>query len=213
MTVSSAARRRESAQHVRTAVDAVLPRLKTEEIDQLAADISELGARPQILLRAISLARALVDEQTPKHVLPALHLTGSGHGRVISPDEGARRLEKISELSPPETWAGSDLLGPEAIAERLGISRGTLHNWRRDGQVIALRKGLRNHVYPVRQFSDTGPLAGIGGVLSVIDNPDEAWEWLITPNRATRGEAPLVLLERGESELVHKAASSALDFA
>jgi len=45
-------------------------------------------------------------------------------------------------------------------------------------------------------------------------DPDEAWEWLITPNTYTDGdgELPLALLERGQVEAVRRAADSALDF-
>jgi hypothetical protein len=209
MTANAAETRREAARDIHSALDALLPRLEIEEMGRLASDLQHVARRPDMLLRVLSFARAMVDEQAT----PTLTLVGGGHGELIDEAEGARRLDAISENVPLEAWADSDLLGPEAAAVRLGVSRSTLHNWRRDGRVIALRKGLRNHVYPARQFAGTAPLSGIADVLAAMGDPDEAWEWLVTPNAHTEGDAPLALLERGQLEAVRRAADSSLDFA
>jgi hypothetical protein len=214
MTAKTAARRHEAAQDIHSALDALLPRLKSEEMGRLAADLIHLAARPQIFLKVMSFARTLTDE--PGHAgrrTPALKLVGGGHGELIDVREGVRRLDSVAESAVPESWADSELLGPEAMIEHLGVSRSTLHNWRRDGRVISVRKGLRNHVYPVRQFAGKAPLAGIAEVLGVIGDGDETWEWLVTPNAYTEGKPPLTLLERGQVEVVQRAADSALDFA
>lgn len=214
MTAKAANRRREASQEIHSALDSLLPRLKFEEVGRLAADLTRLAARPQIFLKVLSFARTIADEQGAGDTAAStLKLAGGGHGALVSEEEGARRLDAIAETAAPETWAASELLGPEAIIGRLGVSRSTLHNWRRDGRVIALRKGLRNHVYPVRQFAGKSPLAGIIEVLAVMADPDEAWEWLVTPNKYTGSEPPLALLERGQVEAVQRAADSSLDFA
>ena len=214
MTAKSADRRREASQEIHSALDALLQRLKFEEVGRLAADLTELAARPKVFLKVLSFARTMAAAQGDgAATVPTLKLVGSGHGALIDVEEGTRRLSAVTETAAPESWAESELLGPEAMVERLGVSRSTLHNWRRDGRVIALRKGLRNHLYPVRQFASKAPLAGIAEVLAVMADPDEAWEWLITPNTYTDGELPLALLERGQVEAVQRAADSALDFA
>jgi hypothetical protein len=214
MTTKAADRRHEVSQEIHSALDALLPRLKSEEMGRLADDFAHLATRPQVLLKVMSFARTFADEQG-RADLPArtLKLTGGGHGALIDVEEGMRRLDAVAESAAPETWAESALLGPEAIVERLGVSRSTLHNWRRDGRVIAVRKGLRNHVYPARQFAGKAPLAGIAEVLAIVGDGDEAWEWLVTPNTHTEGQQPLTLLERGQVEAVRRAADSALDFA
>jgi hypothetical protein len=194
-------------------LDALLPRLEFDELDALAADLAELAARPKVLLEVLSFARTMASVRSDAAVAPALKLVGSGHGPLISLSEGTRRLMAAAETAAPESWAASELLGPEAMVERLGVSRSTLHNWRKSGRVIALRKGLRNHLYPVRQFASKAPLAGIADVLAVMADPEEAWEWLITPNTYTDGEPPLALLERGQVTAVQRAADSMLDFA
>ena len=214
MTAKAADRRREASQEIHSALDSLLPRLKFEEVGRLAADLTQLAVRPQIFLKVLSFARTMADEQGGGDTAaPTLTLAGGGRGALIDVEEGARRLDTITETVSPETWAESDLLGPEAMIQHLGVSRSTLHNWRRDGRVIALRKGLRNHVYPVRQFAGKAPLTGIAEVLAVMADPDEAWEWLVTPNTYTEGEPPLALLERGQVEAVRQAADSSLDFA
>jgi hypothetical protein len=160
-------------------------------VGRLAADLTRLAARPQIFLKVLSFARMIAEEQAESDTAArTLKLTSGGHGTPIDEQEAARRLDAAAETVSPDTWAESEVLGPEAMIEHLGVSRGTLHNWRRDGRVIALCKGLRNHVYPVRQFAGKAPLVGIAEVLAVMADPDEAWEWLVTPNAYTEGEPP-----------------------
>jgi hypothetical protein len=214
MTANATERRREASQEIHSALDTLLQRLKFDEVGRLAADLTELATKPKVFLKVLSFARTMAAEQdadTP--MAPKVKLAGGGHGALIDAKEGARRLNAVAETTAPESWAESELLGPEAMVERLGVSRSTLHNWRRDGRVIALRKGLRNHVYPVRQFAGQAPLAGIAEALAVMADPDETWEWLVTPNTYTEGEPPLILLERGQVKAVQRAADSALDFA
>lgn len=214
MTAKAAARRHEAFQEIHSALDVLLPGLKSDEMGRLAADLIQLAARPQIFLKVMSFARTMADEQgLDDRTAPTLKLVGGGHGELIDVQEGVRRLDSVVESASPETWADSSLLGPEAVIKHLGVSRSTLHNWRREGRVIAVRKGLRNHIYPVRQFAGKAPLAGIAEVLAVIGDGDEAWEWLVTPNAHTEGKPPLTLLEHGQVEVVQRAADSALDFA
>jgi hypothetical protein len=214
MTAKATDRRREASREIHSALDSLLPSLKFEEVGRLAEDLSRLAARPQIFLKVLSFARTMAEEREGgDQAAPMLDLVGGGHGELIDEGEGARRVDAVAEKTAPETWAKSELLGPEAMRERLGVSRSTLHNWRRDGRVIALRKGLRNHVYPVRQFMNNAPLGGVAEVLAMMTDPDEAWEWLVTPNTYTEGEPPLALLERGQAGAVRRAAESALDFA
>lgn len=213
MTANATERRREASQEIHSALDAVLRRLKFEEVGRLAADLTELATRPNVFLKVLSFARTMsAARDDAAATAPSLKLTGGGHGALIDAEEGARRLDAVAETAP-ESGAQSEVLGPEAMVGRLGVSRSTLHNWRRDGRVIALRKGLRNHVYPVRQFAGKVPLAGIAEALAVMADPDETWEWLVTPNTHTKGEPPLTLLEQGQVEAVRRAADSALDFA
>ncbi len=214
MTTKATDRRREASREIHSALDSLLPSLRFEEIGRLAEDLTRLAARPRIFLKVLSFARTMADEQEGGgQATSVLDIVGGGHGELVGEREGARRLDAVAETTAPETWAKSELLGPEAMRERLGVSRSTLHNWRRDGRVIALRKGLRNHVYPVRQFVGNAPLAGIAEVIAVMADPDEAWEWLVTPNTYTEDEPPLTLLERGQVEAIRQAAESALDFA
>ncbi|RUX43066.1 hypothetical protein EN994_30185, partial [Mesorhizobium sp. M7A.F.Ca.CA.002.09.1.1] len=46
-----------------------------------------------------------------------------------------------------EDWAGR-VAGSTYLEEHLRIARSTLHRWQRRGEVIALRKGGRKHVFP-----------------------------------------------------------------
>ncbi|WP_202324782.1 antitoxin Xre/MbcA/ParS-like domain-containing protein [Mesorhizobium sp. 113-3-9] len=104
-----------------------------------------------------------------------------------------------------EDWAGR-VAGSTYLEENLGIARSTLHRWQRRGDVIALRKGGRKHVFPLAQFVDGRPVAGISDVLKQIGNPRLAWLWLTRPTAQLDGRIPIDLLRADEVSDVVEAA-------
>ncbi|MBA4010947.1 MAG: hypothetical protein C0481_03700 [Phenylobacterium sp.] len=140
-------------------------------------------------------------------------LQGAGVGPVVSAAKGSRLLDAITVDDEATDWAQSELVGAGALVERLSIARGTLDNWRKAGRVLALRKGLRNFVYPLRQFDRRWPVDGLDKVAEHFASAEEAWEWLVTPNRMTDGKAPIDALHAGEVQDVVRAAAGAFDYA
>ncbi|WP_363791469.1 hypothetical protein [Mesorhizobium sp.] len=118
-----------------------------------------------------------------------------------SPTAGPRKspsrplAERASELQSMliEDWAG-EVAGSTYLEERLRIPRSTLHRWQRRGEVVALRKGGRKHVFPLAQFVDGRPAPGIGEVLAAITNPRLAWFWLTRPSAELGGRIPIEML-------------------
>lgn len=104
-----------------------------------------------------------------------------------------------------EDWAGR-VAGSTYLEENLRIARSTLHRWQRRGEVIALRKGGRRHVFPLAQFVDGRPVAGIRDVLSLISNPRLAWLWLTRPSAQLDGRVPIDLLRQDQVDEVIEAA-------
>ncbi|TPL78557.1 DUF2384 domain-containing protein [Mesorhizobium sp. B2-3-13] len=104
-----------------------------------------------------------------------------------------------------EDWAGR-VAGSTYLEENLRIARSTLHRWQRRGDVIALRKGGRKHVFPLAQFVDGRPVAGISDVLEIIGNPRLAWLWLTRPAAQLDGRVPIDLLRQDRAEEVVEAA-------
>ncbi|RWO74672.1 MAG: DUF2384 domain-containing protein [Mesorhizobium sp.] len=104
-----------------------------------------------------------------------------------------------------EDWAGR-VAGSTYLEENLRIARSTLHRWQRRGEVIALRKGGRKHVFPLAQFVDGRPVAGIRDVLSLISNPRLAWLWLTRPSAQLDGRVPIDLLRQDQVDEVVEAA-------
>ena len=86
------------------------------------------------------------------------------------------------------------------------IARSTLHRWQRRGEVVALRKGGRKHVFPLAQFVDGRPVAGISNVQSLIGNPRLTWLWLTRPSAQLDGRIPIDLLRADQIEKVVEAA-------
>jgi hypothetical protein len=140
-------------------------------------------------------------------------LTGGGVGPVVSAAEGGRILDAITVDDNSVDWAESELVGAGDLVQRLEISRGTLDNWRKANKIVAFRKGLRNYVYPVRQFERLKPVEGLDLVAAHFAAPEEAWEWLVAPNRMTGLAPPIEKLREGDVTAVVKAAEGAHDFA
>lgn len=145
----------------------------------------------------------------PEHTL----LQGRGIGPVVSAAEGGRLLDAITVDENRSDWLESDLVGAGELVTRLKISRGTLDNWRKAKKIIALRKGLRNFVYPLRQFERRGPVDGLELVTPFFSTPEETWEWLVAPNRKTDDQPPIEKLRSGDVALVTSAAAGAFDYA
>jgi hypothetical protein len=140
-------------------------------------------------------------------------LQGSGIGPVVSAAEGGRLLNVIAVDDEAADWVESDLVGAGELSNQLRISRGTLDNWRKANKIVALRKGLRNFVYPLRQFERRKPVDGLDVIAPLFTSPEEAWEWLVAPNRMTGGKPPIDKLRDGDVALVKSAAEGALDYA
>ncbi|OBQ67704.1 antitoxin Xre/MbcA/ParS toxin-binding domain-containing protein [Mesorhizobium erdmanii] len=104
-----------------------------------------------------------------------------------------------------EDWAGR-VAGSTYLEENLRIARSTLHRWQKRGDVIALRKGGRKHVFPLAQFVDGRPVPGIADVQSLIGNPRLAWLWLTRPAAQLDGRIPIDLLRQDRIDEVVEAA-------
>ncbi|MER9933742.1 hypothetical protein [Mesorhizobium sp. M0088] len=165
-------------------------------IDAIHADLPGLASK---------FVRALAAE--------AARRSEAGIAGVINPpatplvDVEPPSLPKSDDLESMliEDWAGR-VAGSTYLEENLRIARSTLHRWQRRGEVIALRKGGRKHVFPLAQFVDGRPVAGIRDVLSLITNPRLAWLWLTRPSAQLDGRVPIDLLRQDQVDEVIEAA-------
>ena len=88
-------------------------------------------------------------------------------------------------------------------AKDLGISRTTLHNWRKAGDVIVLPKGKNRTAFPMLQFVDCQLLKGIKALLGIVDgNAKTAWRWLVKPHPDFDQSLPIHALISGDVEAV-----------
>ncbi|WP_353646456.1 hypothetical protein [Mesorhizobium sp. WSM2239] len=122
------------------------------------------------------------------------------------------RRSGIDELSGQVTtnWAGP-VAGPTFLERTFGISRSSLNRWQRRNYVVSLRSGGRKHVFPLAQFVDGRPAAGIVDVLSQFSNQRAAWLWLIRPNSELNGQIPIELLKQDRRDAVIEAARAQND--
>jgi hypothetical protein len=190
------------------AIEAKVHRLDMDALVRLAADLNVVLPDTAVTTpRQRPVAADHTGGGPTEHVL-----VGKGIGRVLPTVEGARRLNQITVNDDSTDWAESELAGAGEVVARLNVARGTLDNWRRGNKVIALRKGLRNYVYPLRQFERRGPIGGLEKVAPMFSSHEEAWEWLVTPNKMTDGKAPIDELQAGKLQTVLRAAEGALDY-
>ncbi|RWG87865.1 MAG: DUF2384 domain-containing protein [Mesorhizobium sp.] len=115
----------------------------------------------------------------------------TGPARPASRPLAERALELQSMLI--EDWA-SEVAGSTYLEEKFRIPRSTLHRRQRRGEVIALRKGGRKHVFPLAQFVDGRPAPGISDILAAITNARLAWFWLTRPSPELDDRIPIEML-------------------
>lgn len=162
-------------------------------IDAIHADLPGLASK---FVRALAAEAARRSEAGTTN-LPTALLADEAHLAPPQSDD----LESMLI----EDWAGR-VAGSTYLEENLRIARSTLHRWQRRGDVIALRKGGRKHVFPLAQFVDGRPVAGISDVLSLIGNPRLAWLWLTRPAAQLDGRIPIDLLRQDQIDEVVEAA-------
>ncbi len=132
---------------------------------------------------------------------------GEGLGALVSAAEGRERLSAYATPLKVEAWAGP-LAGPTELEREHGVARSTLHTWQKQGAVIGLLVGVRKHAFPVEQFIDGRPIAGLAQVLKIVGHPRTAWLWLREPNPGLAGASPLARLKSDAVDSVIEVARS-----
>ncbi len=176
--------------------------------DQLKAFAGAKSRLPDLVNRM--LAQTRTETKTPERIsLQGLGTPeiseGEGLGELLSEEEGRRRLDAYAKPSLLKDWAGPTA-GPVEIERALKIPRSTLHQWQRKGLVIGLLNGVRKNVFPLEQFVDGKPVAGIAEVMAIIDHPRITWRWMKTPHPLLGGAKPLTRLKQGRQDEVLRAA-------
>jgi hypothetical protein len=132
---------------------------------------------------------------------------GAGLGEILEKEEGRLALNAYAVAKRLEDWAGP-VAGASELRRDYGIARSSLNRWQHSGDVIALLKGTRKHVYPTDQFVDGRPARGLAEVNAIVSNPRLAWLWLSRGNAALGGKRPIELLKHDEIAKVVDAARS-----
>jgi hypothetical protein len=97
--------------------------------------------------------------------------------------------------------AAGGVLERKEVMARTGMSHQTISNWRRNGDIIALQRGMRDFVYPACQFTDTGLVPGLTDVLraTALHDPWSQLGVLLTPSDRLNGRTPLAALHAGDA--------------
>lgn len=191
-------------QDARDAVASFFDALSASTLLKLANVLQRSSPDPEGLARKV--LEAASDDGKVRN------MPGAGLGNLVSAREGRARLDAITVDDDGSQWSDTEALGAGEMAAHLGVARTSLDNWRRAHKILALRKGVRNYVYPVRQFDRRAPLDGLDRVRGLFGDDATTWEWLVTSNRFTGDTQPLEWLRQGKIDDVVRAAEGALDY-
>ena len=100
------------------------------------------------------------------------------------------------------------MLNGESAAERLGVSRQTIHARTRAGLILALEFGKRGLRYPEWQFDDAiagDPLAEVLAALAELE-PWTRYRFFMQPQPALAGRTPIEALRSGDRAATIRAA-------
>lgn len=162
---------------------AALSRRQHEAIDGMQNDLAAMAK--EFVAGLAARASAVAAQPRPEH-------RSAGQSRS---ENAFPREEQKDDLSSMivEDWAGR-VGGPTFLEASFGIPRSTLYRWQRRNKVIALLKGGRKYVFPLAQFVDGRPAAGVREVLSVVGHPRLAWFWLTHACPSLNDRKPIDLL-------------------
>lgn len=113
-------------------------------------------------------------------------------------------------LRAAEVLAGEEMLGADAFAELLGVSRVTVNAKRQRHEVLALDGARRGYRFPAWQLDQNGkPFAALPQLFERLgDSPWTVYRFLIQRHPELEGATALDALRRGRSEDVLEAADS-----
>jgi hypothetical protein len=117
--------------------------------------------------------------------------------------EARQRGQRYREQAQAEV---GQLLTPREVAQRLGVSRATVANWRAQNKLLGVRFDDHQYLFPAFQFV-AAPEQGERGVLRHLDavlaalGPRSPWwktRFLRTPAGALDGRTPLEVLSAAD---------------
>jgi hypothetical protein len=166
----------------------------------------ELARRIRRLVEAFNDVppRGKIELEIPKAVEPS---KGEGLGKIVTVEDGERLLAEFAVARRLEDWAGP-VAGATELHRDYGIPRSTLNRWQHTGEVIALLKGTKKHVYPTEQFIDGRPVRSIAKIGALAPSHRVAWLWLSQPNPVLGGRKPIDLLRQERADEVLEAAQA-----
>lgn len=168
-----------------------------------ARHIASLVQHPEAVGAALAaVAATLATEGGSAPTAEVETITGEAP-HLIGAEEGARRLDAITQPGPSE-----EVLSSDELAARMGFkTRQSVHNRLSEGRIVGWQTARRGYVFPAGQLDERGrPPAGLERVVPHFADGYSAWMWLKSPHPALDGATPLNVLKRGHAESIAAAA-------
>lgn len=125
-----------------------------------------------------------------------------------TPTTSATREEHELDVRSQMLNAEGGTFSAREVARMLNVSRPTVYNWHKQGDIVGVSYQARKLQFPAWQFERDGLLPGLNQVLHILAE-DGAWAqigFMLNPNLRLNGDAPLDLLRRGDVDSVLAAA-------
>lgn len=102
--------------------------------------------------------------------------------------------------APSPDIAFKDLLSSDQVAERLGVTRPTVHRRLSKSELIGWRSESARTVFPAGQLDEFNrPAPMLAQVIEAFVDPQVAWLWLSRPSDLLRGDIPIERLKAARS--------------
>lgn len=119
---------------------------------------------------------------------------GEDLGRALSPADAARQLRSISRAVPIDQWAGGTLTAGE-LRKALSVRPRDLAKWLNDGTIVGFPDKNSIDRYPLEQFVQNSPVAGLDEIVAATGDPRVAWLWLRQPHVMLNRRRPIDILK------------------
>ena len=149
-----------------------------------------LLAHPQALRSALAAAAAALNTNSA----PIERIGSSDSAVLIDSEEASRRFKTRAIPAGKQEFLSSD-----EMAERIGITRPTVHEWLKSGKLLGWQGAKRGYLFPAAQIDEQGqPPTGLERITTLLGNEQATWDWLTSELTLLDGDTALARLRAGD---------------
>lgn len=174
-------------------VDLVRRTLESEQVERGASN-SATQLLAQVLRRVTSRVASPPEVTVQARLVP---VDDDLKDEVLAYDGEAAQAFRAM---PSPDIAFKELLSSDQMAERIGVTRPTVHRRLRSGELIGWTNASARTVFPADQLDEFNrPAPKLAQVVEAFVDPQVAWLWLSQPSELLEGDLPIERLKAARS--------------